>query len=55
MSIETTPTGRETEMIRTILAVVAVVLLVLAALGVNAPRVSLGWLGLAILAGLLLF
>jgi hypothetical protein len=42
-------------MIRTILAVLAIVLLALAALGVNAPRVSLGWAGLAILAGLLLF
>jgi hypothetical protein len=33
-----------------ILGIVAVVLLALAAFGVNAPRVSLGWLGLAIWA-----
>lgn len=33
-----------------ILSVIAVVLLALAALGVNAPRVSLGWAGLTLLA-----
>jgi len=33
-----------------ILLVVAIVLFLLAALGVDLPRVSLGWLGLAFLA-----
>jgi hypothetical protein len=33
-----------------VLLVVAVILLFLAAFGVNAPRVSLGWLGLALWA-----
>lgn len=33
-----------------LLGIVVVVLLALAAFGVNAPRVSLGWLGLAIWA-----
>jgi hypothetical protein len=38
-----------------ILQVLGVVLLFLAAFGVGAPRVSLGWLGLAILALVWLF
>ena len=37
-----------------VLGIVAVVLLVLAAFGVSAGRVSLGWLGLAIWAALVL-
>lgn len=35
-------------MIQLLLYVVALILLVLAALGVAAPRVHLGWLGLAV-------
>jgi hypothetical protein len=37
----------QTHPLYVILLLVAVVLLVLAAIGVGAPRVSLGWLGLA--------
>lgn len=36
--------------VRSILLIVAIVLFVLAGLGVNPPRASLGWLGLAFFA-----
>jgi hypothetical protein len=32
-----------------LLYIIALILLLLAALGVNAPRISLGWLGLAVI------
>lgn len=37
-------------MLHIILYVLAIVLLFLAAFGVNHPRINLGWLGLAVLA-----